>query len=136
MTELERRALLGDREAQKECTEKGIVLPCPFCGKKAEAFKWGATFEIEIVCQNKECKTSKSGIVKQQENESDEDTYKRAFQSALSNWNTRPAPPIGQCGTCTNSHKTRVNGFILCCSLDKVMKITGYCSCYEPREEK
>ena len=32
MTELERRALLGDAEAQRECTEKGIVLPCPFAG--------------------------------------------------------------------------------------------------------
>ena len=36
MTELERRALLGDKEAQKECTEKGIVLPCPFCGAKMD----------------------------------------------------------------------------------------------------
>ena len=34
MTDLERHALLGDKEAQKECTEKGIVLPCPFCGGK------------------------------------------------------------------------------------------------------
>lgn len=32
MTELERRALLGDRQAQEECTRLGIVLPCPFCG--------------------------------------------------------------------------------------------------------
>lgn len=36
MTELERRALMGDKKAQEECTEKGIVLPCPFCGKKLE----------------------------------------------------------------------------------------------------
>lgn len=27
--ELIRRAILGSREAQQECTEKGIVLPCP-----------------------------------------------------------------------------------------------------------
>ena len=25
------RALLGDQEAQKECTEKGILIPCPWC---------------------------------------------------------------------------------------------------------
>ena len=31
MTDLVRRALLGDREAQKECTAQGIALPCPFC---------------------------------------------------------------------------------------------------------
>ena len=31
--ELKRRALLGDREAQQECTRSEIVLPCPKCGK-------------------------------------------------------------------------------------------------------
>ena len=36
MTDLERRALLGDRQAQEECTEKGIMLPCPFCGALKE----------------------------------------------------------------------------------------------------
>lgn len=32
--ELIRRALLGDQDAQKQCTEKGIVLPCPFAVAK------------------------------------------------------------------------------------------------------
>ena len=36
MTDLERRALLGDAEAQRECTEKGIVLGCWRCGGDAE----------------------------------------------------------------------------------------------------
>ena len=27
--ELIRRALLGSREAQQECTDKGIAIPCP-----------------------------------------------------------------------------------------------------------
>lgn len=31
MKEIERRALMGDKEAQKECTEQGIILPCPWC---------------------------------------------------------------------------------------------------------
>lgn len=35
VTELERRALSGDTEAQRECTEKGILLPCSFCGGNA-----------------------------------------------------------------------------------------------------
>lgn len=30
---VERRALMGDREAQEECTRQGIVLSCPFCGE-------------------------------------------------------------------------------------------------------
>lgn len=33
MTELERKALMGDKEAQRICTEQGVVLPCPKCFK-------------------------------------------------------------------------------------------------------
>lgn len=29
--ELIRRALMGSREEQQACTDKGIVLPCPCC---------------------------------------------------------------------------------------------------------
>ena len=28
----EKRALLGDHEAAKRLTEKGVLVPCPFCG--------------------------------------------------------------------------------------------------------
>lgn len=28
-----RRALLGDKEAAKRLTEKGVLVPCPRCGK-------------------------------------------------------------------------------------------------------
>lgn len=31
MDDLERRAVLGDRQAQDECTRQGIALPCPIC---------------------------------------------------------------------------------------------------------
>lgn len=31
------RAMLGDREAQEECTKEGVLLHCPFCGSKNEA---------------------------------------------------------------------------------------------------
>ena len=39
MIELERRALMGDREAQEECTRQGIVLACPWCGCKVSDLK-------------------------------------------------------------------------------------------------
>lgn len=40
MTDLERRALLGDRQAQEECTKRGIVLSCPHCnGNGKVSFK-------------------------------------------------------------------------------------------------
>lgn len=35
MTELERRAMLGDRQAQRICTQLQIPLPCPCCGGDA-----------------------------------------------------------------------------------------------------
>ena len=35
MTDLERRALLCDRQAQEECTRQGIVLPCQCCSGNA-----------------------------------------------------------------------------------------------------
>lgn len=31
-----RRALLGDRDAQERLTERGVLLPCPFCGGEME----------------------------------------------------------------------------------------------------
>ena len=38
MDDLERRALMGDTEAQRECTEKEIVLGCPKCGAGSDIF--------------------------------------------------------------------------------------------------
>ena len=34
-----RRALLGDKKAQEELTEKGKLLPCPHCGEEASIIK-------------------------------------------------------------------------------------------------
>ena len=49
--ELIRRALLGSREAQEECTEKGIALPCPFCkGEAIVEYDAIAPFEYDVVC--------------------------------------------------------------------------------------
>ena len=83
MTELERRALLGDKQAQQECTEKGIVLMCPFCGK--ESIFDGETGMVYHPYQT-ECIIA--GI------------YYTATE-----WNTRPAPPIGRCGECAHWYK-------------------------------
>ena len=83
--ELIRRALLGSREAQQECTEKGIVLPCPFCGNKNILISnWGMWR-----CWCPEC-SGKS-----------EDSLRE--RDAIKHWNTRPAPPIGRCGECVFS---------------------------------
>ena len=52
MTELERRALMGDKQAQEECTQEGILLPCHVCGEPAEMLE---TDTICISCSKNEC---------------------------------------------------------------------------------
>lgn len=85
--ELIRRALLGDQQAQKECTGKRIVLPCPFCGNKnIRISNWGMWR-----CWCPEC------LGKSEDSLRERDTIKH--------WNTRPAPPGGRCKDCIYSLK-------------------------------
>lgn len=91
MTELERRALLGDREAQEECTRQGIVLPCPLgIDHKIRVYNYdpcdgyqGNLSRWRIQC---EC-----GICLENEN----------LEKLKGKWNTRAAPPVERCGTCS-----------------------------------
>ena len=125
MTELERKALLGDREAQQKCTEKGIVLPCPFCGSKV-------TRKIGLMRLNF-FKCSKCGAVVSFDN----DYYNTHKNEAILAWNTRQAPPIGRCGECkffnTNYFS---NGNGLCERINSIRFEYGYCQCFEPRCEE
>lgn len=83
--ELIRRAMLGDQEAQQECTEKGIVLTCPYCGGEAIIeYDSVAPFEYDVVCGD--CGVT-LGISEDK-------------NVALREWNTRPAPPVGRCKDC------------------------------------
>lgn len=47
MTELERKSLMGDKEAQRVCTEKGVVLRCPCCKCEAETLTEQGNFTGE-----------------------------------------------------------------------------------------
>lgn len=102
MTDLVRRALLGDREAQEECTRQGIVLPCPFCGAKAE---------IDVVKKGYKsiisCKTHWCGFLRHSYNNGDTDV--NAARRLLSIWNTRQSPPIVRCEEC--KHWGRLDEF-------------------------
>ena len=85
MTDLERRAMLGDRQAQEECTRQGIVLPCPFCGGKAMIeYDDIMPFEYSAFCED-------CGVMP---------SVSEDKQVTISVWNTRPAPPIGWCKDC------------------------------------
>lgn len=123
MNDLERRALLGDAEAQRECTEKGIVLPCPFCGNEP------ITEDNRVFC-------GACGLAYE---ELDAGLSLRA-------WNTRPAPPIGRCGECKHSTNPAAltmiygePGTLTChhgpCNRRNVNE-NDFCSYFEPKEEK
>lgn len=91
MTEIERRALLGDKQAQEECIQQGIVLPCPFCGGSAELIEKDGLYSV--ACKDGTC------IVSDIHPE-----YGEAM-AAISDWNTRQAPPIGRCAECAHRYK-------------------------------
>ena len=93
MTDLERRALLGDRQAQEECTRKGIVLPCPFCGGEAEAIEEDGFYTV--VCKDRYCI---SNDIRPE--------YRKAMV-ALAAWNTRQGPLIGRCVECKHRSKDK-----------------------------
>ena len=125
--ELIRRALMGDQEAQAQCTEKGIVLPCPFCGNEKPII---STREIcRVWCPN--CLAKAAGMFTQ--------------QGALAEWNTRPSPPVGRCGECKYfNHFFNAVGHCMIHSQEKdsfgdgyrvEMLKTDFCSYFSPREE-
>ena len=111
MIELERRALLGDRQAQEECTRRRIVLRCPFCGRK----------DIPTLHLN-------SNIYHNYQS----DCVLGGRFVPLSDWNTRPAPPVGRCMEC--EHLKDNDGVCLYC---EVFNMTtpgpeAFCCRFEP----
>ena len=130
--ELIRRALLGDKQAQEECTAKGIALPCPFCGGKATMQQDITGREsYHVACSNvKDMCNLIAGLPMWSESEED----------ALKVWNTRPAPPIGRCGEC-KCWQRNGSDWGSCSKWyteDKVqafMLEDDFCSYFEPKEE-
>lgn len=121
MTELERKALLGDQEAQKECTEKGIILPCPFCGGEAKIVI-NENFNYKFVCF---ASCTNCGV--------ETPRYFNTKEKVIETWNKRQSLPIGRCGTCNRRHLRNGRNF---CEVNGIMQDDDYCSYYEPREEK
>lgn len=124
--ELIRCALMGDKQAQEECTAKGIALPCPFCGGKATMQQDITGREsYHVACSNvKDMCNLIAGLPMWSESEED----------ALKSWNARPAPPIGRCKDCINATNPGSN-IVFCDYFEPDMMPDDFCSCFEPREE-
>ena len=112
MTELERKALMGDREAQRECTKKGIVLPCPCCGCGAKLY---TSYDGMYIVQ---CAKCGCGTL-----------HKHDSESVIRDWNTRKPSPIGRCWECEYYEYEKES-----CGINDVKMFRGdYCSYFEPK---
>lgn len=128
--ELIRCALLGDQEAQAQCTEKGIALPCPCCGIQMERVSNG------FAHPNTKCILNLK-------------YFKFTDTELMSLWNTRPAPPIGKCGECKYSREPTKQDYeeldryslmhkdACVCTYDEPKEVWkfDFCSNFKPREE-
>lgn len=86
MTGLERKALLGDRWAQKKCTERGIALPCPCCKGKA-VFGSDSDYDCYLFWGTLYCENCGLRI------NGDPTAYEEntiVTKEMLAKWNTRP----------------------------------------------
>lgn len=106
MTELERKALLGDYDSQQKCSNEGIVLSCPFCGCKPHIRREGNGYVM--LCASCGAKGPKATIRKWHRNKF------IAQSQAKSLWNMRTDAPIGRCAEC--KHWDR----------EGIMAISGY----------
>lgn len=121
--ELIRRALMGSQEAQQECTEKGIVLPCWRCGGESEIqeLHTGGKPIYAVTCKKTYCGAYGCAHSTQ--------------QKAREYWNTRPAPPVGRCKDClwylpiSKRCKYSLGG------LWGEVNELSFCNCFEPKED-
>lgn len=123
--ELIRRALLGSREAQKQCTEAGIVLPCWRCGGESEIqeLHTGGKPIYAVTCKKTYCGAYGCAHSTQ--------------QKAIEYWNTRPAPPVGRCKDC-RWYEYGKAWYPYCNHPDGLansVKTTDFCSYFEPKED-
>ena len=118
--DLIRRALLGDQQAQKKCTEKGIVLPCWRCGGESEIqeLHTGGKPIYAVTCKKTYCGAYGCAYSTQ--------------QKAIEYWNTRPATPVGRCGICS---RQKPRGQSLFCYVNGIVHSDGFCDYFKPREE-
>ena len=116
MDDLERRALLGDRQAQDECTRQGIALPCPCCGRlMVKAGGW--FYHPNLMCI--------MGLK----------SFRVTDTEVLDLWNRRHRPPIGRCKDCANGDPENHLGipFCFCRENRRIKDLNDWCSSFKPK---
>ena len=139
MTDIERRALLGDRKAQEECTRNEIVLPCPFCGGpvtvKSQKVQYGLSGTI-ISCKKCLVQLYSSDERAVPTHDGVRNTpIEKHKEIGISRWNTRQIPPIGRCGECKHRSKhdpTVCNHPVT--GIFDMLAPEDFCSYFEPKD--
>ena len=129
MTEIERKALLGDKVAQERCTENGVVLKCPCCGGnniKYESYLLKGVYDSDFFCEDCFCSVSICSDI--------DDPIERR-KEALGLWNTRIIPPIGRCDDCNHRYENEDNEYE--CEIHNICPDDNfYCKDFEPKERE
>lgn len=126
MTDLERRALLGDKQAQEECTRQGIVLVCG-CGGFAELSYVERDPDADFdpfhgyIVKCKKCVMNS--------------WYHKKPWDAVAAWNNRAAPPFGRCKDCGNWRGKKSDADAPCKDCDGIMEADNFCRNFEPKEK-
>ena len=118
MDDLERRALLGDQQAQEECTRQGIIIPCWRCRGSAEVQRMNSEGKpiYAVVCKRSYCGAYGGTCPTPQE--------------AIAYWNRRPAPPIGRCKDCESYWANAEQ----CGHSSETVTENDFCSKFKPKE--
>ena len=138
MTELKRRALTGDKEAQEECTRQGIVLPCPFCGgipvRKTQKVEYGLSGTIIKCTQCHATIFSPDTIAKFDGSRLVNRPVLNHIELGIAKWNTRSAPPVGRCGEC--KYYVEEAPGVGCCRDGTGKAEYDFCSRFEPKQQE
>lgn len=136
MTELERRAMMGDKQAQRDCTTKGIILPCLKCHgevKISSVGQNGNRLEMGFRCN----RCGLELVYGQYLLKGGMDILATENPTPLAQWNDRPEPPIGKCKDCIHYEfgvclQIYEDGNVSADSWQK-RKHDDFCSYFEPR---
>lgn len=77
-----KKAMLGDKEAQREVTDRWELLPCPHCGNQAFLFVEDG---IRVMCGKCGCQT-----IMMNDYRNLDGSTSNATKRVIEKWNTRP----------------------------------------------
>lgn len=128
MNELERRALLGDRQAQERLTELRIPIRCPLCGNPVVLMEVEPHSEkiglIEYKYDGGAFLTCSCGYAISGDDKAD----------VIRKHNARPAPPIGRCKECAHWRGDTGDEWSACKITDCRMGAEEYCNNFSAKE--